>query len=219
MTRPSFTDPDIRPLGDSALTVTVGEQVEVATVRRVHALARRVRDSALAGVREVVPGYSALTIFFDPTSTTHARVADAVRALATTADALEEDTTPRTHHIPVRYEGPDLGEVADRCGLRPDDVVALHSAPTYTVLLLGFAPGFGYLGPLDPRLHLPRRDTPRPRVPAGSVAIAGAQTAVYPLDTPGGWHLLGATTARLWDPERSEPALLAPGDQVRFEPC
>ncbi|HEX9167224.1 MAG TPA: 5-oxoprolinase subunit PxpB, partial [Gemmatimonadales bacterium] len=119
--------------------------------------------------------------------------------------------------IPVRYDGPDLEWVAARTGLNPDEVVRRHSARLYTVYLLGFVPGFAYLGELDPTLVLPRRSTPRQRVPAGSVAIAGAQTAVYPLATPGGWHLIGQTTLRLFDPEREPPALLAAGDTVRFE--
>ncbi|HLB54334.1 MAG TPA: 5-oxoprolinase subunit PxpB, partial [Gemmatimonadales bacterium] len=119
--------------------------------------------------------------------------------------------------IPVRYDGPDLEEVSARTSLTREEVIRRHTAPEYLVYLLGFAPGFGYLGDLDPALILPRRSAPRTRVPAGSVAIAGAQTAVYPLETPGGWHLIGRTTLSLFDPRRDPPALLAPGDRVRFE--
>jgi KipI family sensor histidine kinase inhibitor len=125
--------------------------------------------------------------------------------------------TPRTHRIPVRYDGLDLDFIATSTGLSVDEVVARHSGRSYTVDLLGFVPGFGYLGELDPALHLPRRDQPRPRVTAGSVAIAAAQTAVYPLDTPGGWHIIGSTSTVMFDPARNPPALLAPGDTVQFE--
>ena len=126
-----------------------------------------------------------------------------------------------THHIPVRYggaDGPDLLEVAERVGLASERVAELHASVVYRVAILGFMPGFAYLGELPQALRLPRRDTPRTRVPAGSVAIAGLQTAVYPAATPGGWHLLGRTDVRLWDIDRDPPAMLRPGDQVRFEP-
>jgi KipI family sensor histidine kinase inhibitor len=117
----------------------------------------------------------------------------------------------------VRYDGPDLDFIASSTGLSVGEVVARHSGRSYTVDLLGFVPGFGYLGELDPALHLPRREQPRPRVAAGSVAIAAAQTAIYPLDTPGGWHIIGSTSTVMFDPARDAPALLAPGDTVQFE--
>jgi biotin-dependent carboxylase-like uncharacterized protein len=120
--------------------------------------------------------------------------------------------------IPVRYDGADLADVAKATGLSEDEVVSVHTGPNYTVAFTGFAPGFGYLTGLDERLRLPRRDTPRTRVPAGAVAVAGEFTGVYPRPSPGGWHLLGSTTAPLWDPSREAPALLRPGMTVRFEP-
>jgi KipI family sensor histidine kinase inhibitor len=119
--------------------------------------------------------------------------------------------------IPVRYDGVDLAEVAQRCGMTPADVVAAHTASRFTVEFFGFAPGFAYLTGLDARLQLPRRDSPRTGVPAGAVAIAGPQSVVYPGGTPGGWHLIGTTDRRLWDEDRDPPALLAVGDGVRFE--
>src|SRR6185503_2691797 len=123
----------------------------------------------------------------------------------------------RQHVIPVRYDGIDLEAVATAVGLSVEQVIARHTARTYTVDLLGFVPGFAYLSEVDPALQLPRRPQPRPRVAAGSVAIAAAQTGVYPLDTPGGWHIIGTTTTLMFDPARDQPALLAPGDAVRFE--
>jgi KipI family sensor histidine kinase inhibitor len=129
-----------------------------------------------------------------------------------------EGAGPRLHTIPVRYDGPDLQHVAEQTGLSPSEVIRRHAEPEYLVYLLGFAPGFGYLGDLHPSLVLPRRSSPRTRVPAGSVAIAGAQTAVYPLATPGGWQLLGSTSLKMFDPARDPAALLKAGDRVRFEP-
>ena len=127
----------------------------------------------------------------------------------------------RLVEVPVRYggaDGPDLEDVARLHGLRPSDVVELHASVEYEAFFLGFAPGFAYLGPLPASLVTPRLDVPRPRVPAGSVAIAGAQSAIYPTDTPGGWRLIGRTDLRPWDVTRDPPALILPGDRVRFVP-
>lgn len=131
-----------------------------------------------------------------------------------------EDAAATLHEIPVRYDGPDLAEVAACCGFNADEVIARHSAPVYEVALIGFSPGFPYLAGLDPALHLPRRAAPRPRVPVGAVAIGGSHAGVYSVETPGGWHLLGATSTRLFDPARpdEEMFLLRPGDRVRFVP-
>ncbi len=149
-----------------------------------------------------------------------------LRALGDIAAMLEpgDDVWPDVGppvEIPVRYggeDGPDLPDVAARMGLSPSDVIERHASATYRVLFLGFAPGFGYLGPLAPSLVLPRRATPRVRVPAGSVAIAGPYTAVYPGESPGGWHVLGRSSAPIWDPRRDSPAMLQPGGIVRFVP-
>jgi KipI family sensor histidine kinase inhibitor len=124
---------------------------------------------------------------------------------------------PRNHVIPVHYDGLDLDAVAAATGLSVAEVISRHSGRVYGVDLLGFVPGFAYLSELDPSLRIPRRSEPRPRVPAGSVAIAAAQTAVYPLDTPGGWHIIGRTGTVMFDPARESPALLRAGDAVRFE--
>ena len=121
-------------------------------------------------------------------------------------------------HVPVRYDGADLAGIAERTGLTTEEVRDRHAAPTYRVAFCGFAPGFAYLEGLDPMLHVPRRESPRSRVPPGSVAIAAEYTAVYPTASPGGWHLLGTTAMSVWDAGRSAPALLVPGTLVRFEP-
>ena len=211
--------PAVQPLGEAAFTVTLGDRVERATHERVLALAQRVAAEAVPGVRELVPAFAALTVFFDPllTNAEHLRSRLAAFAAQPTGDTVV-GRSGRLVSIPVRYDGPDLDEVAQRTSLTRDQVVDLHSAREYRVYLLGFAPGFAYLGDLDAALVLPRRREPRPRVQPGSVGIAGAQTGVYPLATPGGWHLIGRTDVACFDPDRDPPALLQPGDRVRFEP-
>ena len=212
--------PSILPLGEGAWTVTLGDRVDAAIHRQVIGLAGRIADAELPGVVEIVPAYAAVTVFFDPASAGADDLRKTLAALAAqpTNRAAVQPSTARSVTIPVRYDGPDLAAVARETGLSRDEVIRRHSAPEYQVYLLGFAPGFAYLGDLDPALVLPRRATPRTRVPAGSVAIAGAQTAVYPLATPGGWHLIGTTSLLMFDPAREPAAVLAAGDRVRFEP-
>jgi KipI family sensor histidine kinase inhibitor len=206
----------ITPLGDAALTVAFADDFDPEATRRVRALARILGAAPLPGMLEVVPAYVALTIHYQPLEIDFATLRDLVQGLLESAAPPPEPVAPATIAIPVRYDGPDLEEVARRTGLSPAEVIALHAGREYEVALLGFVPGFAYLSELDPRLVLPRRETPRTRVPAGSVAIAGAQTGVYPAATPGGWHLIGRTSLRLFDPAREPAALLAVGDRVRF---
>ncbi len=233
--------PQLEPFGDSALLVTFGATMDVALNARVHALATalRARAGQASGWEVPVPGYSSLLVPYDPEQLTYPQVIDTVRTILaeivarTGADSATDDPTAHgsrlTAHgsaespldIPVCYGGaggPDLADVAARAGLTEAAVVDLHSSTLYRVFMLGFAPGFAYLGPLPTPLVLPRRATPRPRVPAGSVAIAGGQTGIYPLATPGGWHLIGHTDALLWAAGRDPPALLRPGAWVRFVP-
>lgn len=209
----------VAPLGDGALTVTLGHVVDLALNARVHALAARLRAAALAGVTDVVPAYAALTLFYEPLhQDADALLAHVAAILAEPAPEPAPATGGREHRVPVVYDGPDLSEVAARTGLTADEVAARHAGRVYTVFLLGFVPGFAYLGELDDALVLPRRAEPRPRVPAGSVAIAGRQTAVYPLATPGGWHLIGRTDLPAFDPAADPPTPFGPGDRVRFVP-
>lgn len=208
-----------RALGDCALTVELGEGIDPELAARVRALDHELRERPPRGLVESVPTFRSLLVVIDPTQTT---LPDVERQLVERLEApLPEAPETHAHVIPVAYggeAGPDLLELAERAAIPPDRVVALHAAGEYTALMLGFAPGFAYLGLLDPRLDLPRRATPRPRVPAGSVATANRLTAVYPAATAGGWHLLGRTDVRLFDPTRDPPALIAPGDRVRFAP-
>lgn len=205
------------PLGDSAVAIVFGTERSAPLLHRIHSAARALESARIPHVEDVVPAYLALTVFYDSLRTSYSEMSAALLVACERASDFDKAPTPRAHRIPVRYDGPDLDFIASSTGLSVDEVVARHSGRSYTVDLLGFVPGFGYLGELDPALHLPRREQPRPRVAAGSVAIAAAQTAVYPLDTPGGWHIIGSTSTVMFDPARNPPALLAPGDTVQFE--
>jgi KipI family sensor histidine kinase inhibitor len=188
--------------------------------RAVGALIALLDARPIPGVVDLSPAALSLLVRFDPVQQDHDSLAARVTALL---DRLQEAPvrTPRRIVIPVEYggaAGPDLEDVARLTGLTPDEVIARHAASAYTVLFLGFSPGFAYLGGLEPALHCPRLERPRPIVPAGSVGIAGEQTAVYPSATPGGWRLIGRTTLRLFDVNAKPMTLLDRGDEVRFEP-
>jgi KipI family sensor histidine kinase inhibitor len=221
--------------GESALLVTLGDRIDVDLNRRAHLVATAVGRLRMADPRlgRPVTGYASVLLPFDPLELDAAAVQAIVTPSVEAALVADLEEAPaagersegrsRLVTIAVRYggaDGPDLDEVAAVHGLRPSDVVEVHAGATYRVFFLGFAPGFAYLGPLPAELVTPRRATPRERVPAGSVAIAGEQTGVYPFETPGGWQLIGRTEQRLWDlhVDRRSPALLQPGDAVRFRP-
>ena len=212
-----MTSPTIAPLGDGALTVTWPGSVSMVTHRQVRLAVQRVRAANLAAVRDLVPAYTTLSIFYDCVTAGYEALAGQVRALVEEGAVDSELFPGREHRIRVVYDGPDLPEVARATGLTVDEVIARHAARWYDVYLVGFVPGWAYLGELDGALFLPRRGAPRQRVPAGSVAIAGAQTGVYPFATPGGWHLIGRTDVRVFDPTHEPPALFQVGDRVRFE--
>lgn len=204
----------VHALGDAALYVELGSRLDPALSSRALNLAGALRRRR--GVHEVVAGHASVTVHFDP---------DAVnlRALTSDIEALLAHRPPpsppgRLHRVPVIYDGPDLEAVAAATGLAPGDVVRLHCAPIYRVFMLGFVPGWAYLGVLPQELRLPRRDAPRSVVAAGSVGIAEAQTGIYPLPSPGGWHLVGRTRLRTFLPDSDPPALFRAGDRVRFFP-
>ncbi|GAA1981668.1 allophanate hydrolase subunit 1 [Amycolatopsis minnesotensis] len=195
------------PYGERAALVDLDDAGEVVGLRAA------LSASPLSGVDELVAGARTLLVRFDPARTSFDRVRAAVHD-------RESGTGPTPGGpsivVPVSYDGADLAAVAEASGLSVPEVVRRHSAATYTVAFCGFAPGYGYLTGLDPRLHLPRRAAPRTRVPAGSVAIAGEYSAVYPHQSPGGWHLLGRTPLAVWDADREPPNLLSPGTRVEF---
>ena len=213
----------LSPLGDSALLVRLGDAIDEATHRRVRAACARLEERPVPGMREYVPAFASVAVHYDAAALggegAYERMERAVREAL--AGLVEIELPPeRVIEIPVLYggeTGPDLEEVARWAGLDPEEVVRIHSGADYRVHMVGFSPGFGYLGGLDERIAMPRRATPRARVPASSVAIGGRQTGVYPIDSPGGWRVIGRTPLRLFDPLSDPPTLLRVGDRVRFQ--
>jgi inhibitor of KinA len=207
------------PAGDTALVVEFGDEIDRAMSERVLRLAEQVRNAAIAGVIETVPTFRSLMVHYDPLVTSGVRLAGDIRALARSVGSAARRR--RLWRLPACYAlecAPDLAAVAEGTGLRAADVVERHAGTQFHVYMIGFLPGYPYMGDLPPELRLPRRPDPRTRVPAGSIAIASSLTAVYPVESPGGWHLIGATPVRLFDPSWERPSLLAPGDALRFEP-
>lgn len=211
--------PRIVPVGDSAILIELGETVDPAINAAVLALDAAIARLALPGVVELVPTYRSLLVHYDPERVDGVELLRRLAALDLARPAPRPEG--RLWTVPVAYGGEygiDLEAVAARHGLTPEEVVALHTAPIYRVYMVGFIPGFTYLGGLDPRLHTPRRDDPRAKTPAGSVSIGGVQAGIASLEAPSGWHLLGRTPVRTFDPEREPAFLLEPGDRVRFRP-
>ena len=206
-------------VGDTGLCVELGDGIAPQVHQRVLALDAALRTAAWPGVVETVPAYRSLLIHFDPLRISPQALRARVAALQPAPDLAL--VARRRWTLPVCYQeefAPDLAELAARAGLAVEQAIALHAAVDYRVYFLGFAPGFAYLGGLDPRLATPRRSQPRPAVAPGSVAIGGTQTGVLPMVMPSGWHLVGRTPARLFDIRLVEPCLLQPGDVVRFAP-
>jgi inhibitor of KinA len=209
-----------------AVVATLGSGIDPDTLASVLGLAEAIEAARRPGITDVVPAYSTVTAFYDPALFSDGAVEpyDAVcrfleGCLAAAAPAMRP-SPGRLVEIPACYGGdfgPDIADVAAHAGLGSGEVASLHAGATYLVHAIGFTPGFPYLGGLPEKLRTPRRATPRQRVPAGSVAIGGSQTGVYPVDSPGGWHIIGRTPAALFRPHQSPAALLRPGDRVRFK--
>jgi KipI family sensor histidine kinase inhibitor len=209
----------IKAAGDSGLVVEFADRIDPAVSARVLELDRAVVAARIGGVLETLPTYRTLFVRFDPLAADAGSLEDRLRALA--AAATGEARPGRLWRIPVAYggvHGEDLEHVAREKGMSTDDVVRLHSSTIYHVYMLGFVPGYAYLGGLDPRLHISRRMNPRLRTPAGMVAIGGQQAAVQSIAAPSGWHMLGCTPVRLFDMRREKPFLVQPGERVTFEP-
>ena len=222
-----FAAPIIEPLGDSAVIVRFGDEVDPTANDFVLALADDFDRYPLIGQRDIVPAYSSLAILYDPIvavgdGSAYRAIEETIRARLVNVDVTARDNAlKRVVDIPVCYDpalAPDLEEVAAHLRLSIEDVTAIHSEREYRVFMIGFTPGFPYLGELDHRLTMQRRATPRARVPAGSVAIGGQQTGVYPSETPGGWWIIGRTPLTLFDSNGDAPSLLQAGDSVRFLP-
>lgn len=211
----------VRLAGDTLLLVDFEPVIDPQVNGQVVALGHAVRRRAVPGVRDVVPGYRSLGIHFDPLRTDLVALERTVRAEGHLLEAASAVVASRTVEIPVRYggaDGPDLDEVARFAGCSPQEVIAQHVSTTYRVYMLGFVPGFAYLGRVPSAIAAPRHRVPRELVPAGSVGIAGQQTGVYPIESPGGWQLIGRTSAVMFDPLREPASLLEAGDLVRFVP-
>jgi len=220
MTRVFYEKPIFRIAGDRGLLVEYGDGIDPELNRKVRAIALATEHASPEGLLEVIPTYRSIILIYDPgvTSPHH---------LEAVLLSLEERLTeidiplPKTVQIPVCYGGelgPDIGFVARHNNLTAANVIRIHSAPHYQIYMVGFTPGFPYLGGLPEALHTPRLETPRTLVPAGSVGIANAQTGVYSIDSPGGWRLIGRTPLRLFDPKRANPFLFKAGDLLKFEP-
>ena len=215
------------PLGDRAVTITLGDTIDIATHRRVRAACAAIDRERPAGVADQVPAFASITVHYDPAlvagddgESPYDRIVAALETLLSDPRA-ETLPTPKTIEIPVCYGGelgPDLDDVASQHNLTPQQVIDLHASAVYLVYMVGFMPGFAYMGGLPDTLATPRRATPRTAVPAGAVGIGGKQTGVYPLESPGGWNLIGRTPVEIFDIARTPAALLAAGDQARFVP-
>jgi inhibitor of KinA len=210
----------ILPAGDTGMVVEFGESVDPATNRMVHQFCTSFASLAAPGVSEVVPTYRSALIYYDPLVTSWEDIASRVTGVLAEAHT-SLPARPRVMEIPTAYggdRGPDLEYVARYTGLEPDEVIGLHSAPRYLVYMIGFTPGYPYFGGLDERLVVPRLKNPRLRTPAGAVGIGGNQTGIYTIPSPGGFHIIGQTPLRLFDPTSDRPFLLKAGWLVRFRP-
>jgi len=222
--RPLLPPAAFEPLADDAWLLRLGERIDDAANAEVHALVARLRRQPPPWLRDLVPAYASLALFFDPDAVGAEAALAWLRAQWRAGRDVADETaadSARQVEIPVAYGGafgPDLDRSAAELGLSPQRLIQRHADAEYRVAMIGFAPGFPYLSGLDPALALPRLSTPRTAVAAGSVAIGGAQTGIYPRPGPGGWRLLGRTPLNLFDAGRAEPTLLLPGDRVRFVP-
>lgn len=216
------------PLGDAAVVVAFGNEISEQTHQQVRAFSAYLQQHPFRGLVEFVPAYTTVTVYYDPwvisekgNLNPYTKVTGFLQRMLPFAADAEENASPRVIELPVLYggaHGPDLEFVARVNELSPEEVIALHARQEYLVYMIGFAPGFPYLGGMNKRIAAPRKETPRQQIPAGSVGIAGEQTGVYPIQTPGGWQLIGQTPVPLFDPRSASPSLLQAGDRVRFIP-
>ena len=206
--------------GDSSLLIEFGKEICPETNRKISATVQLMREQHIEGVVDVIPAFCSLLINYDPRVISYKEIRERMQALLK-VDAKAGEQRKRVFEIPVCYGGeygPDIANIAEHAGLSEEEVIRIHSSRDYLIYMLGFLPGFTYLGGLDERIHTPRLANPRLKINAGSVGIAGSQTGIYPLDSPGGWQLMGMTPVKTYDPERSVPILFEAGDYIRFLP-
>lgn len=206
--------------GDSSVLIEFGKEISPQINARITALVRLMKEQHIEGVVDMIPSFCALLINYDPRVVSYGKMKARLEKLLK-LDLETKEAAARIFEIPVCYGGefgPDLNAIAQHAGLTPKAVIDIHSASDYLIYMLGFLPGFSYLGGLDERIHTPRLANPRIRINAGSVGIGGSQTGIYPLDSPGGWQLLGMTPVKTYDPARAVPILFEAGDYIRFVP-
>ena len=217
-----ITYPRVVPAGDSAILIEVGSEIDLQTNSKVFVLARLIKSAGMPAVSEIIPSYRSLLVNYDPLVTRYDEMLEKMIEIVVQSETVTDHLVEsKTIELPVVYGGeygPDINTVADHAGLSIPEVIDIHSATDYRVYMIGFAPGFPYLGGLDKRIATPRLKTPRIEVPAGSVGIADTQTGVYPHASPGGWLLIGRTTLKLFDMSKSDPSLITSGSTVRFIP-
>ena len=204
--------------GDSSILLQFGNTIDPAINRKIAATVQLMREQHINGVTDVIPAFCSLLINYDPRVISYEQIKRRMEALVK-IDVTAGDTRKRVFEIPVCYGGeygPDIQNIADHAGLSVEEVIQIHTSRDYLIYMLGFLPGFTYLGGLDERIHTPRLDNPRIRIPAGSVGIGGSQTGIYPMDSPGGWQLMGMTPVKTYDPDREVPILVEAGDYIRF---
>ena len=216
-----MSDVRIAAAGDAALVAEFGDRIDVALNARATALAEALARTPVHGIRDIVPTFRSVAVYFDPLVTDVEQLRQRLLDLAAAPEPTRAETPRPPVVVPVCYGGefgPDLGDVASFAGLSEAETVERHATASYRVFMLGFMPGFAYLGVVDPRIAAPRRQAPRARVPAGSVGIAGAQTGVYPRETPGGWQIVGRTPLTIFAFDREPPCVFRAGDTVQFQP-
>lgn len=210
----------ISTAGDSALLIEFGQEISPEINARITAFVHLLKAQHIEGVQDLIPAFTSLLINYDPRVVNYKSLTKRLQKLLK-LDVNEEASAFRVFEIPVCYGGeygPDIENIAKNAGLSEEEVIKIHSSKDYLIYMLGFLPGFSYLGGLDERIHTPRLANPRIKIPAGSVGIGGSQTGIYPLDSPGGWQLLGLTPVKTYDPERENPILFEAGDYIRFVP-
>ena len=204
--------------GDSSILLQFGNTIDPAINRKIAATVQLMREQHINGVTDVIPAFCSLLINYDPRVISYEQIKGRMEALVK-IDVTAGDTRKRVFEIPVCYGGeygPDIRNIADHAGMSVEEVIQIHTSRDYLIYMLGFLPGFTYLGGLDERIHTPRLANPRIRIPAGSVGIGGSQTGIYPMDSPGGWQLMGMTPVKTYDPDREVPILVEAGDYIRF---
>jgi KipI family sensor histidine kinase inhibitor len=206
--------------GDSSLLVEFGKEISPDINRKISATVQLLKEQHIEGVVDLIPAFCSLLINYDPRVISYEEISERIQAIIK-LDAKAGEQKKKIYEIPVCYGGkygPDIANIAEHAGLTEEEVIKIHSSRDYLIYMLGFLPGFCYLGGLDERIHTPRLANPRIKINAGSVGIGGSQTGIYPLDSPGGWQLMGMTPVKTYDPERETPILVEAGDYIRFVP-